>query len=159
VSRLTEHMQRQLASSRRLLEIVLSQNAAIRRQDSEAVLASLSDVQAEMAYRAQLENERDAIFRTTASQRGVAADSLDLEAMLAGEPAVEADQARSLSAELVGLVREIGKIHEQNRVLLRQELAFLDHLMRALSGTPKGGYSPTGWIGTRAGINVVDATA
>ena len=33
-------------------------------------------------------------------------------------------------------------------MLLRQELAFLDHLMRVLSGTPQGGYSPTGWLGT-----------
>jgi FlgN protein len=159
VSRLLDHMHRQLASSRRLLEIVLSQSAAIRRQDTEAVLASLSDVQAEMAYRAQLETEREVIFDTAASQHGVATELLDLETILVGVPAEEADEARSLSAELVGLVREIGRIHEQNRVLLRQELAFLDHLMRALSGTPQGGYSPTGWVGARAAVNVVDARA
>ena len=79
--------------------------------------------------------------------------------MLAGIPSDEAEQARSLSAELVGLLRETGRIHEQNRVLLRQELAFLDHLMRALSGTPQGGYSPTGWVRTNAPVTVVDARA
>jgi FlgN protein len=159
VNRILDHMTRQLASSRRLLEIVLSQNAAIRRQDTEAVLASLSDVQAEMAYRAQLETEREVIFRNASTQHGVTADVLDLESLLVGMPAEEAAEARSLSAELVGLVREIGRIHEQNRVLLRQELAFLDHLMRAMSGTPQGGYTPTGWAGTRAAVNTVDARA
>lgn len=159
MSRVVEHLQRQLQSSRRLLEIVLTQNAAIRRQDTETVLASLSDVQAEMAYRAQLESERDSLVRNAAFELGVPADSLDLEAMITGLPGGEADEARSLSAELVGLLRETGRLHEQNRVLLRQELAFLDHLMRALSGTPKGAYSPSGWIGTRVSVNTVDAMA
>ena len=159
MNRVVDHLQRQLQSARRLLEIVLTQSAAIRRQDSAAVLTSLSDVQAEMAYRAQLENERGAIIGSYATELGIPADSLDLETMLAGIPSDEAEHARSLSAELVGLLRETGRIHEQNRVLLRQELAFLDHLMRALSGTPQGGYSPTGWVRTNTPVTVVDARA
>ena len=48
-------------------------------------------------------------------------------------------RARALSAELRGTLSETARIHGQNRVLIRQELAFLDHLMRVLSGTPEGG--------------------
>jgi hypothetical protein len=159
VSRLTDHLQRQLESSRRLLEIVLSQRDSIRKQDVEAVLASLTDVQSEMGYRARLEQERDAILREAAASTGAAPDTLDLEAVLVGMPAHEASQARALSAELRGLISEVGRIHDQNRVLLRQELTFLDHLMRVLSGTPQAGYSPTGWTTARQNSNVVDARA
>jgi hypothetical protein len=157
VSRLIEHMQRQLESSRRLLEIVLLQSAAIRRQDVETVLASLADVQAEMGYRARLETERETILRAAAAVAGVAPEAIDLETILLDVPAPEAAQARSLSAELLGLVKEIGRVHEQNRILLRQELTFLDHLMRVLSNTPQAGYSQSGWTSVPQSLNVVDA--
>ncbi|HWB23148.1 MAG TPA: flagellar export chaperone FlgN [Gaiellaceae bacterium] len=159
MSALLDHLQRQLESSRRLLAIVLSQSAAIRRRDVETVLASLSEVQAEMSYRGRLEIEREALLRSAATTRGVAPETLDLEAMLVGVPEAEANEARVRSAELIGLVTETGRVHEQNRLLLRQELTFLDHLMRVLSGTPKAGYSPTGWAPAPAGLNVVDARA
>jgi hypothetical protein len=159
VSRLIDHLRRQLESSRRLLEIVLLQRESIRKQDVESVLASLTDVQAEMSYRARLEAERDAILRDAAGATGAAPDTLDLEAVLLGVPAHEASQARALSAELRGLISEVGRIHEQNRLLLRQELTFLDHLMRVMSGTPQAGYSPAGWTSARQTANVVDARA
>jgi hypothetical protein len=159
MSALLAHLERQLQSSRRLLEIVLRQNAAIRRQDVEAVLASLADVQAEMAHRARLETERETILRTAAVERGVETGAIDLDALLVDAPGAEARQARALSSELFGLVTEVGRVHEQNRVLLRQELTFLDHLMRVLSGTPQGGYSPVGMVATSAAVATVDARA
>jgi hypothetical protein len=159
VSALLDHLQRQLEASRRLLAIVLSQSAAIRRRDVETVLATLSDVQAEMNYRSRLEIEREQLLRAAATARGVAPETIDLEAMLVGVPEAEATEARVRSAELVGLVTETGRIHEQNRMLLRQELTFLDHLMRVISGTPQAGYSPTGWTATPTRMNVVDARA
>lgn len=159
MSRLIDHLKRQLESSRRLLEIVLSQRDAIRRQDVETVLASLSDVQSEMAYRARLEQERDAILYETARLTGDAPETLDLEAVLVGVPSPEAAQARALSAELRGLITEVGRIHDQNRILLRQELSFLDHLMRVMSGTPQAGYRPGGWATTPQTVNTVDARA
>jgi hypothetical protein len=159
VSALLDHLQRQLESSRRLLAIVLSQSAAIRRRDVETVLASLGEVQAEMNYRGRLEIEREQLLRSAATTRGVAPETLDLEGMLVGVPQLEANEARVRSAELIGLVTETGRVHEQNRMLLRQELTFLDHLMRVLSGTPQGGYSPTGWTATPTGLNAVDARA
>jgi FlgN protein len=159
VSLLHDHLDRQLGSSRRLLEIVLNQSAAIRRQDVATVLASLGDVQAEMGYRAQLEVERARLLTAVAQRRGLEVSDVDLETVLLDLPSEEADEARAMSAELVGLVKEIGRIHDQNRVLLRQELTFLDHLMRALSGTPQGGYSPAGWVNAPTTMSTVDARA
>jgi FlgN protein len=159
MSRLLDHLQQQIESSRRLLGIVLDQSAAIRRRDVETVLASLADVQAEMGFRSRLESERETLLRSASAERGVAPETLDLEAMLVGVPADEAAVARARSAELVGLVTETGRVHEQNRLLLRQELAFLDHLMRVLSGTPQAGYSPRGWSPNPQQLSVVDARA
>jgi hypothetical protein len=50
--------------------------------------------------------------------------------------------ARERSAELRGLLAEIGREHAINRALMRQELAFLDHLMRELGAEPDTGYAP-----------------
>jgi hypothetical protein len=156
-TRLLEHMRRQLESSRRLLEIVLLQSSAIRKQDVETVLASLADVQAEMAYRGRLEGEREQILVSAAAAQGIAVAAVDLETILAGVPAAEAAEARALSAELIGLLQEIGRVHEQNRILIRQELTFLDHLMRVLSNQPQAGYSPDGWTNVPQAHNVVNA--
>jgi hypothetical protein len=159
MSLLLEHLSRQLGSSRRMLEIVITQRDAIRRQDVETVLASLVEVQAEMGYRARLEQERDDLLAAVAGERGAAPDTLDLDDMLVGHPAHECLQARTMSAELRGLIVEVGRIHDQNRILIRQELTFLAHLMRVLSGTPQGGYSPSGWLSTPQTATVVDAKA
>lgn len=159
MSALLDHLQRQLEASRRLLAIVLSQSAAIRRRDVETVLATLSDVQAEMNYRGRLEIEREQLLRSAAATHGVAPETITLEAMLVDVPEAEATEARVRSAELIGLVTETGRIHEQNRMLLRQELTFLDHLMRVISGTPQAGYSPTGWASSPSSMNIVDARA
>ena len=85
MSRLVDHLQRQVESSRRLLAIVLAQSAAIRRRDVETILASLSDVQAEMAYRARIETERESLIQSAAAERSVAPETVDLEAMLVGK--------------------------------------------------------------------------
>lgn len=154
-----EHLERQVASSRRLLQSVMAQGEAIRRQDVEGVLARMSEVQAEMAERHLLELARDELLRTAASTLGTAPENVDLDGILNLVPADEAAPARERSAELRGLLAEIGRIHEQNRILIRQELTFLDHLMRVLSGTPRAGYSPNGWRPTPQPANALDARA
>lgn len=159
MSVLIAHLERQIESSRRLLKIVLSQGESIRRQDVEGVLARLADVQTEMAQRARIELERDDLLRSEATRIGVAPETLDLEAMLAGRPAAEGIHARALSGELKGLLAEIGNVHDQNRVLLRQELTFLDHLLRVVSGSPQGGYSRAGWSAPPSRFSAVDARA
>ena len=67
------------------------------------------------------------------------------------------NRVMTMSAELRGLLTEIGQVHTCNRVLIRQELSFLDHLMRVLSGAPEAGYSQTGWTHAPQTANVVDA--
>lgn len=158
---LLEHLDRQLTSSRRLLGIVLAQGDAIKVQDVEAVLARLADVQAEMVKRAQIERERDVLLQHAATALGMPVADVTLESILVLVPQDEADHARELSAELRGLLAEIARVHAQNRVLIRQELAFLDHLMRVLTGVPQAGYSPFG-DGTPSGPqsnNLVDMRA
>jgi hypothetical protein len=159
VSTVLAHLDKQVESARRLLGIVLDQSAAIRRQDVEGVLVKLAELQGEMVTRAHLEQERDDLIRGAATALGVAPDEVDLEAMLTLEPQLDGDRARSLSAELKGLVVETSRVHDQNRLLVRQELSFLDHLMRVLSGTPQSGYSPTGGAAVPQIANAVNAHA
>ena len=153
------HLDRQVRSTQRLLQIVLAQSDAIRQQDTEAVLMQLGEVQAELGNRAQLEQERDLLIHQTATRLGVAPDDVTLEAMLDTSDLGSATRARELSAKLRGLLGEIERVHGQNRVLIRQELSFLGHLMRVLSGTPQGSYSPFGETALPQANNVVDARA
>jgi hypothetical protein len=145
VSPLLAHLVAQVESSQRLLRALLSQNESIRRQDVEGVLARLGDIQAELGQRQRLERERDAILAEAGARLGVDPDQLDVEDVLTLYPAEEAAQTRERSAELKGLLAEVQRIHEQNQILIRQELSFLDHLLRLLSGAPQGGYTPNGY--------------
>jgi hypothetical protein len=53
----------------------------------------------------------------------------------------------------------VARVHAQNRILIRQELSFLDHLMRVLSGMPQAGYSPIGNTAAPQPANLVDTRA
>jgi hypothetical protein len=141
VTGLIEHLERQLASAQRLLQTVIAQRDAIRAQD---VLARLAEVQQEMGRRMQLERDRDVLLDQASTALRRPASDLTLEMILVLVPAGDVERARTLSAELRGTLSETARIHGQNRVLIRQELAFLDHLMRVLSGTPEGAYSAAG---------------
>jgi hypothetical protein len=57
-------------------------------------------------------------------------------------PVNEGARARQRSAELRGLLAEIAREHGINRALMRQELAFLDHLVRLIGQEPDTGYRP-----------------
>ena len=57
------HLELQIASAQRLLDLVLRQGAAIRERDVEAVLARLADIQVEMVAREALEGERTELIR------------------------------------------------------------------------------------------------
>jgi hypothetical protein len=153
------HLDKQVESARRLLGIVIEQSAAIRDQDVETVLVKMAELQGEMVTRTQLEQERDHLIQSAAVQLGVHADEVDLEAMLTLDPHLDDQHARALSAELKGLVTETSRVHDQNRLLVRQELSFLDHLMRVLSGTPQSGYSKSGTSETPQIANAVNAHA
>jgi FlgN protein len=159
VTPLVVQLEQQVACTRRLLGIVLSQGEAIRRQDVEGVLARLADVQVEMAARHRLELERDALIEETARRLAKPSADVRLEDLLLGLAVADAERARALSAELNGLVLETSRIHQQNQILIRQELAFLSHLMSLLSGSPQAGYLPGGWAPTQQPGHTVDARA
>jgi hypothetical protein len=157
VTGLIDHLERQLASAQRLLQTVISQRDAIRAQDVEGVLARLAEVQQEMGRRMQLERERDVLLDQASTALRRPASDLTLEMILVLVPAGDAVRARTLSAELRGTLSETARIHGQNRILIRQELAFLDHLMRVLSGTPEGAYSAAGGSSSTPQIaNLID---
>ena len=136
------HLDEQLESSRRLLNHVLRQGAAVRRQDAEGVLACLTEVQGEMERRGVLERERRGLLARAAEHLGVPPHAVTLDAVCSLLDPVAADAARELSAELRGLLAEVARRHQANCALMRQELAFLEHLIRLLGAEEHGGYAP-----------------
>jgi flagellar FlgN protein len=152
------HLETQIVSARRLLGSILAQGAAIRGRDVEAVLARLADVKAEMSQRAMLEEQRTNLLVRAGISLGVPAPQVTLDAMTTLMPANEAARARQRSAELRGLLSEIAREHGINRALMRQELSFLDHLVRLIGQEPDTGYSPGGTESAPT-YRVVDAQA
>jgi flagellar FlgN protein len=139
---LVAHLDAQIASARRLLDAVLRQGQAIRARQVEDVLARLTDIQAEMGRRAALEAHRAAILTAAGSALGIPPHTVTLEALSQLLAPAQAAAAAERSAQLRGLLAEITREHAINRALMRQELAFLDHLMRELGGELDTGYAP-----------------
>ena len=138
------HLADQLASSRRLLDAVLRQGAATRRQDVEGVLGCLTEIQGEMDRRGKLEEERAHLLIRCAGMLGHQPHEVTLDSLTSLLDLVDAGVARERSAELRGLLNEIQREHVVNRALMRQELAFLDHLVRLVGAEEEPGYRPPG---------------
>ena len=138
------HLDAQIASARRLLGSILAQGKAIRARDVETVVARLSDVKTEMALRGALEEQRTDLLVRAGISLGVPAPNVTLEAMTTLMGPNEAQGARNRSAELRGLLAEIAREHGINRALMRQEMSFLDHLVRLIGQEPEAGYGPAG---------------
>jgi len=139
---LLAHLDAQIASSRKLLQLVLRQGAAVRERDAEAVLAAMAEIQAEMGRRGSLEINRTTLLQSAGAALGRPAHEVTLEALCALVSPGAAELARRRSAELRGLLAEIAREHGINRALMRQELAFLAHLTRLMGGEPEGAYAP-----------------
>jgi hypothetical protein len=137
------HLDAQLVSARRLLDLVLRQGQAIRRQDVEAVVARLGELQAEMERRGRLEGDRTQLLTQAGAVLGLPAHAITLDALTSLMRPEDATAVAQRSAELRGLLAEVGREHSVNRSLMRQELAFLDHLTRLLGAESQGGYGPT----------------
>ena len=127
---LLAHLDAQLASARRLLGLVLEQGQAIRARDVDGVLGKLAEVQTEMGRRGALEQERAGVLQRAGASLGVPATEVTLERLCLLVTPGAAEMARERSAELRGLLAEIAREHGINRALMRQELTFLDHLLR-----------------------------
>jgi len=137
------HLDAQLVSARRLLEAVLRQGQAIRRQDVEAVLRHVAEIQGEMERRGALERDRTNLLTQAGGALGAPGHAVTLDALATLMTPADAQGARERSAELRGLLAEIAREHAINRALMRQELSFLDHLTRMIgAGDDAGGYRP-----------------
>jgi hypothetical protein len=155
---LLAHLDAQIASGRRLLGLILEQGKAIRTRDVDAVLARLTEIQTEMGRRGGLEQDRAGLLQRAGASLGVSAAEVTLERLCVLVTPGAAEAVRTRSAELRGLLAEIAREHGINRALMRQELAFLDHLVRLIGQEPDTGYRPGG---NESGPNyrVVDAQA
>jgi flagellar biosynthesis/type III secretory pathway chaperone len=124
------HLDAQLVSARRLLQIVLQQGSAIRERDVQTVVTLSGMIQAELQRRELLEDERTRLLERAGARLGVAPAAVTLT-LLEGLMTPQAGRvANERSAELRGLLEELQREHTINRALMSQELAFLDHLLR-----------------------------
>ena len=139
---LLAHLDAQIASSRKLLQLVLEQGAAVRERDAEAVLVLMTQIQGEMGRRATLEINRTALLQEAGAALGRPAHEVTLDALCTLVTPAAGELAQQRSAELRGLLAEIAREHGINRALMRQELAFLSHLTRLMGAEPEGAYTP-----------------
>jgi hypothetical protein len=137
---LLAHLDLQIVSAARMLELVLAQSAAIRRRDVDTVVRHVAELQAEMERRNRLEEQRARLLQRAAATLGIPAHAVTLAKIAAEMAPADAAVATRRSAELNGLLREIQREHTCNQVLMRQELAFLDHLLRLIDPEPSLGY-------------------
>jgi FlgN protein len=145
------HLDRQLASARHLLQLVLAQGKSIRERDVDGVLGRLAEIQTEMVRRGTLEQERAMLLQRAAATLGVLPTDVTVERLCALVTPGAAQAVRDRSAELRGLLAEIAREHGINRALMRQELAFLSHLTRLIGQDTEPGYRPTGQVAQTGG--------
>jgi hypothetical protein len=136
------HLDDQLGSARRLLGTILAQGEAIRARQVERVVERLGEIKTEMGMRERLEQERTQLLIRAGMELGVDPAAVTLDGLTRLMSPVEAQAARAASAELRGLLAEIAREHAINRALMRQELAFVDHLVRLMGDEPEDGYRP-----------------
>jgi hypothetical protein len=124
------HLEAQLQSTARLLQSVLAQGVAIRAQDVDGVVRQLAAFQAELQRRARLEEDRARLLARAGALLGTAPQAVTLSRLTTLMAPHDAALATARSAELQGLLDEVTRQHTCNQALMRQELAFLDHLLR-----------------------------
>jgi hypothetical protein len=147
------HLDAQIASVQRLLEIVLEQGAAIRARDVHTVVRFAGLLHGELARRGAIEDTRSELLQRAGALLGIPAQSVTLTRLSVLMEPARAALAAERSARLRGLVEELRREHACNRALLQIELSFLDHLMRSLAlDCAVQGYDPRGsTIGAGAG--------
>lgn len=127
------HLDTQIASVRRLLEIVLEQGAAIRARDVHTVVRLAGLLHGELARRSQIEENRSLLLERAGAQLGIPAQAVTLTRLSVLLHPAHAQLAAERSARLRGLLEELRREHSCNRALMQIELSFLDHLMQSLS--------------------------
>jgi FlgN protein len=139
-----EHLDEQIASARRLLELTVRQGEAIRARDVDAVTRRLHDIKVEGGRRERLELDRTLLLERAGALLGKPAAQVRLEDIASGLAPAEAGQARARSEELRRVLGEVQRETQVNRALMRQELSFLDHLLRLAGHPAEPGYRRSG---------------
>jgi flagellar FlgN protein len=137
------HLDNQLVSARRLLQIVLEQGAAIRVRNVQNVVTLTGMLQAELQRRALIERDRTVLLERAGLRLGIPATAVSISLMEAVMDPDRSELAHARSAELRGMLEEIQREHHVNRALMNQELAFLDHLLRLSDADRHLGYDST----------------
>ena len=142
-----EHLDAQLRSVARLLEIVLEQGVAIRARDVHDVVRLAGLLHGELTRRAAIEQNRAALLQRAGEQLGVPPQAVTLTRLAALMDPAHARAAAERSARLRGMLEELRREHACNRALMQIELSFLDHLMRSLAiDEAVHGYDPRGAV-------------
>lgn len=124
------HLEAQLQSTQRLLRAVLAQGIAIRNQDVDGVVRQVATFQAELERRARLEEDRARLLARAGALLNTTPQAVTLTQLTTLLPPDDAARATAQSAELQGLLAQVTREHVCNQALMRQELSFLDHLLR-----------------------------
>jgi hypothetical protein len=127
------HLDAQLLSVQKLLEIVLEQGAAIRVRDVHTVVRMAGLLHGELTRRQQIEHERSLLLERAGRLLGIPAQAVTLTRLSALMDTDAAALAVERSARLRGLLGELRREHSCNRALMQIELSFLDHLMKSLA--------------------------
>jgi hypothetical protein len=138
------HLEAQLASARRLLQVVLEQGAAIRARDVAQVVNLTGLLQAELQRRALIERDRARLLDRAGAHLGVSPTAVSMSLLDAVMDTGRAPLAHARSAELRGILEEVQREHHVNRALMNQELSFLDHLLRLADADRHLGYDSGG---------------
>jgi hypothetical protein len=161
------HLDAQVESAARLLEVVLQQGVAIRARDVHAVVRFAGLLHGEMSRREAIESERSRLLEQSGALLGIAPEAVTLTRLATLMDPARAEQATARSAQLRGLLHELQREHACNRALMRLELSFLDHLMTSLALDGAHGYDPqgstsstsTGGARSRGALHVLDLRA
>jgi hypothetical protein len=127
------HLDAQIASVGRLLEIVLEQGAAIRARDVHTVVRFAGLLHGELARRRQIEDTRSRLLERAGALLGIPAHAVTLTRLSVLLDPARARLAAERSAQLRGLLEELRREHSCNRALMQIELSFLNHLMQSLA--------------------------
>lgn len=138
------HLDAQITSAARLLEIAMAQAAAIRARDVDAVVRQITAFQAELERRTRIEDERTRLLARAAGALALSPAEVTVTRLTMLMGPHEGRTATTRSAELQGLIAELTAQHASNQALMRQELAFLDHLLQLVDPTASLGYAQGG---------------
>jgi FlgN protein len=160
------HLDGQISSAQRLLEIVLEQGAAIRARDVHTVVRLAGLLHGELTRRRQIERERSLLLERAGALLGIPAELVTLTRLGSLMDATANQLAAARSAQLRGLLHELRREHSCNRALMQIELSFLDHLMQslALDGgvhgyDPRGGTASNGRTRQHGALHLLDLKA